>query len=119
MDNLASQWLGYEFHAASLVGNSMKQSKCELELDLLEPTNLCTCVYMRDREIRLSVMVANFQRDEKKMDVVIHADWTNRELEQRLKQKDCFFDFWKCNDRTWRAETDIYWNKFREVRTQV
>lgn len=66
MDNLASQWLGYEFHAASLVGNSMKQSKCEFELDLLEPTNLCTCVYMRDREIRLSVMVANFQRDEKK-----------------------------------------------------
>lgn len=40
-------------------------------------TNLsvCVCVYTSDREIRLSVMVANFQGDEKKkMDVVIHAD---------------------------------------------
>lgn len=45
MDNLASQWLGYEFHAANLVGNSMKQSKCEL--NLLEPISLYVCVYTR------------------------------------------------------------------------
>ena len=43
MDNLASQWLGYEFHAASLVGNSMKQSKCEL--NLLEPISLYVVIH--------------------------------------------------------------------------
>lgn len=69
MDNLASQWLGYEFHAASLVGNSMKQSKCELNLF----ESVCVCVYGIERSV-YRLYGHEFSEREKKMDMVIHAD---------------------------------------------
>lgn len=87
MDNLASQWLGYEFHAASLVGNSMKQSKFEFELNLFE--SMCVCV--RDREIRLSVIWSRIFRARKKNGCGNPRGLNpNRELGAVGERKDCF-----------------------------
>lgn len=86
MDNLASQWLGYEFHAASLVGNSMKQSK--FELNLFE--SMCVCVYGIERSV-YRLYGHEFSEREKKNGCGNPRGLNpNRELGAVGERKDCF-----------------------------